>query len=117
MQAALDGMGIMGGSIARAGTTNVNAVAGLTITVTRLTLNDVGSQGARWTVMPFDGLRTAAGFVGLRLGDNNGSAQVGIAPGNYNVVLYVPSFSRLTITNKVTILYRRLISHHRCRAH
>ena len=62
-QTALDGMGIMGGSIARAGTTNVNAVAGLTITMTRLTLNDVGSQGARWTVMPFDGLRTATGFV------------------------------------------------------
>ena len=49
MQTYLTNMQIFGGAVATAGATNVNAAAGLTITVTKLIDFDTATQGARWS--------------------------------------------------------------------
>ena len=65
-------MQIYGGSVVTAGATNVNVLAGLTLTVTRLQDFDTTVQGARWSFIT-SSLRSAAGALFPSITDNGGS--------------------------------------------
>ena len=110
VQTALDNMVIYGGVTLTAGSTNVNSLQGLTITMINLSDFDTAVQGARWSVMTST-LRNASAAVFPSMTDVGGSMQVGVAPGTYQTFILFPKFScyKLTPTatqgNPVTVSY------------
>ena len=96
VQTALNSMQIYGGAVVTAGATNVNALGGLTITVTRFNAYDTAVQGARWSVMNST-LRTNAATLIVSLTNVGGSTVVGIPPGTYSPFILFPKFVILTI--------------------
>ena len=88
VQTALQNMQIYGGAVVTAGTTNVNALGGLVLTVTRFNDYDTSVQSARWSIINST-LRSATGALFPNLVDNGGSTVVGI-PRHIHTVCTIP---------------------------
>ncbi|KAL5506268.1 hypothetical protein EMCRGX_G007879 [Ephydatia muelleri] len=105
VQTAINNMQIYGGAIVTAGATNVNALGGLTITVTRFNAYDTAVQGGRWSVINST-LRTNAAALIPTMTDVGGSTVVGIPPGTYSPFILFPKFVILTINPDRTTYIR-----------
>ena len=105
VQTAINNMQIYGGAIVTAGATNVNALGGLTLTVTRFNAYDTSVQGARWSVFNST-LRTNAAALIPTMTDVGGSTVVGIPPGTYSPFILFPKFVILTINPDRTTYIR-----------
>ena len=105
VQTAINNMQIYGGAIVTAGATNVNALGGLTLTMTRFNAYDTAVQGARWSVINST-LRTNAAALIPTMTDTGGSTVVGIPPGTYSPFILFPKFVILTINPDRTTYIR-----------
>ena len=97
VQTVIDNMDVYGSALITVGTTNVNAAAGLTITMTRLNEYDTTVQGARWGVLT-NSLRTASAALFPKIVDVGGSVSAGLVPNTqYQAYILFPKFSNLII--------------------
>ena len=105
VQSAVDNMDVYGSALITVGSTNVNALAGLSITMTRLNDYDTAVQGARWGVL-INSLRSATGPLFPKLADVGGTVGAGLIPNTqYQVYILFPKFANLIIfSNRTTIV-------------
>ena len=93
MQNIVDNMDVYGSALIAVGSTNVNALAGLTITMTRLNDFDTIVQGARWGIFT-NSLRSASGALFPKLSDVGGSVSAGLIPNTqYQAYILFPKFA------------------------
>ena len=96
VQNIVDNMDVYGSALITVGSTNVNSLAGLTITMTRLNDYDTTVQGARWGVLT-NSLR-AAGALFPKVVDNGGSVGAGLIPNTqYQAYILFPKFANLIV--------------------